>query len=143
MAALNAHNQRRSRHGAAPLIWDKGLEQSAFNYASRCVFKHDTNRGGQGENLFVSSDTNNEDALMLVATNGWYDEVRAYNPRNPGFSMATGHFTQVVWKGTTHVGCAAYACRNGVGGFNSPRGSMVVCRYSPPGNMQGAFQANV
>jgi len=141
-AALDAHNRYRARHGAAPLQWDRRLEEAAYRWASRCDFTHDKSGTGQGENLYVSGDLN-EDSLMAPATKSWYDEVKLYNYNNPGFSMATGHFTQVVWKGTTHVGCAAYACRNGVKNFNWPRGTMVVCRYSPPGNVQGRFKQNV
>jgi hypothetical protein len=39
-----------------------------------------------------------------AATQAWYDEIKDYDWENPGFSMETGHFTQVVWKGTTKVG---------------------------------------
>ena len=37
-----------------------------------------------------------------------------------------GHFTQVVWRGSTHVGAAV-----------SPNGQFVVANYSPPGNWMG------
>jgi hypothetical protein len=37
----------------------------------------------------------------------WYDEVTnpGYNFETGGFSGGTGHFTQLVWKGTTELGC--------------------------------------
>ena len=31
-------------------------------------------------------------------------QIKDYNFGAPGFGMNTGHFTQVVWKGTTSVG---------------------------------------
>jgi hypothetical protein len=42
--------------------------------------------------------------VVAQATTGWYNEVSKYNYRNPGFSMATGHFTQLVWKNTKSIG---------------------------------------
>jgi hypothetical protein len=57
----------------------------------------------------------------------WYDEVSAYDYSKPGYSMNTGHFTQVVWKDTTAVGCALAECP---GGFN-----LYACEYEPAGNV--------
>merc|ERR1719228_1912768 len=62
----------------------------------------------------------------------WYDEVKHYNYSHGGFSMATGHFTQVVWAGTTHVGMSASNC-----------GNYIFANYLPPANMPGQFQNNV
>ena len=39
----------------------------------------------------------------------WTDEVSEYDPANPQFS----HFTQVVWKATTQLGCYAATCAPG------------------------------
>jgi hypothetical protein len=54
----------------------------------------------------------------------WYSEVSSYSFSSPGWSGATGHFTQLVWKDTTKVGC----------GYNA-RCPMTtyVCQYSPAG----------
>jgi hypothetical protein len=60
----------------------------------------------------------------------WLSEESAYT-RGSGFSAGTGHFTQVVWKGTSEVGCGLASC------------GLVTCSYDPPGNVQGAFAANV
>jgi len=46
------------------------------------------------------------------------------------FSSETGHYTQVVWKSTTHLGCATY-------------GRHLVCQYGPSGNFKGRFTQNV
>lgn len=46
--------------------------------------------------------------------------------------MQTGHYTQVVWKDTTLIGCAFnLACRTM---------DFLVCQYKSPGNYQGQFQ---
>jgi hypothetical protein len=68
-------------------------------------------------------------------TDMWYDEVKKYNYANGGFSSATGHFTQVVWKSSQNLGCGI-GIRNG----NSFYG---VAQYTPPGNVIGQFQQNV
>jgi len=55
-----------------------------------------------------------------------------------------GHFSQIVWKSTTQVGCATQYCPNGLantGGDVSPY--FTVCNYSPPGNFEGEYGANV
>ena len=36
----------------------------------------------------------------------WYDEEPDYDYKNPRFSNKTGHFSQVIWKATTEIGCA-------------------------------------
>jgi hypothetical protein len=35
--------------------------------------------------------------------------VAKFNPKDPE-NMDAGHFTQIVWKGTTQLGCALAAC---------------------------------
>ena len=77
------------------------------------------------------------DTSTLPATKQWYDEIKDYNFSKSKSSGKTGHFTQVVWKSTTKLGCAA-----GVGKGKS----FVVCHYcDTPGNytMKGMFKKNV
>ena len=55
-----------------------------------------------------------------------------------------GHYSQIVWKSTTQVGCYTQYCSNGLantGGGVSPY--FTVCNYSPPGNFGGEYGANV
>lgn len=66
----------------------------------------------------------------------WYDEIDQYSYSNPGFSMSTGHFTQVVWKSTTKLGCAYQYC-------DSMWSNYVVCEYDPAGNYDGEYAENV
>jgi hypothetical protein len=43
----------------------------------------------------------------------WYDEVKNYNFKKPGFTMDTGHFTQLVWKSSTRLGLGLAAGKHG------------------------------
>lgn len=74
---------------------------------------------------------------ITSAVDAWGNERSLYTFSPPsdvtGFSEATGHFTQLVWKATQTVGCGAYAC-NGENGID---GYMLVCEYWPPGNIEG------
>jgi hypothetical protein len=74
---------------------------------------------------------------MTSVVDAWYSEVVNYNyTLGPVPGKVTGHFTQVVWKGTTDIGCASKYCSN-LGG------TMYVCDYSPPGNYGGQYTKNV
>ena len=43
----------------------------------------------------------------------WGNERDEYNFGHPGFEKKTGHFTQMVWKNTTDVGCGRKLCGGG------------------------------
>ena len=61
-----------------------------------------------------------------------------YNFNSGGFSGGTGHFTQVVWKGSTELGIGrAEVERSGM------KCAYIVGRYRPAGNMMGDFAQNV
>jgi hypothetical protein len=49
--------------------------------------------------------------------------------------MATGHFTQVVWKSSKSISVGVAKGRGGT--------TFVVVNYYPPGNYKGQFSANV
>lgn len=56
------------------------------------------------------------DYTVTNAINDWMSEASNYDPNNPVYS----HFTQVVWKSTTQVGCAIFTC---------PAGSIFDAQY--------------
>eukprot|EP00670_Eutreptiella_braarudii_P009282 CAMPEP_0174314898 /NCGR_PEP_ID=MMETSP0810-20121108/5930_1 /TAXON_ID=73025 ORGANISM="Eutreptiella gymnastica-like, Strain CCMP1594" /NCGR_SAMPLE_ID=MMETSP0810 /ASSEMBLY_ACC=CAM_ASM_000659 /LENGTH=321 /DNA_ID=CAMNT_0015424111 /DNA_START=197 /DNA_END=1160 /DNA_ORIENTATION=+ len=87
-----------------------------------------------GENLWAGwYDPSAEEVLK-----GWYDnEIGLYSYSSPGFSSATGHFTQVVWKSTSELGCGI--CDGG--GLTYPY--VVTCQYNGFGNVGGQFASNV
>jgi uncharacterized protein YkwD len=131
---VDAHNAARAKHCAAPLVWSSKLADVAQRWANSlrdqgCKFGHS---GGQyGENLAAGTQ-NTLDPESVVGM--WYDEVRDYSFSRGGFSMQTGHFTQVVWRGTTQVGCGVSKCNGN---------DIFVCNYDPPGNVEGEYQRNV
>ncbi len=133
---LNAHNRLRRDHCASPLTWSDEAAVIAQQWANQlkkenCAFYHNSDNKGHGENLAWGTTGRylSGDFVQM-----WYDEIKDYNFNNPGFSMGTGHFTQVVWKNTSKVGCAPATCNNG---------TLLVCNYSPPGNYIDQFKQEV
>ena len=134
---LAMHNQERAAVGAPPMVWDETLAQSAASYgptlASLRHLRHsprDT-RPGQRENLAMGSSGYYDYQAM---TGFWINEKRHFMPGQFPNVSRTGnwkdvaHYTQMIWKGTTHVGCALQ--RGGDLDY-------LICRYSPPGNADG------
>ncbi|HLU69104.1 MAG TPA: CAP family protein [Kofleriaceae bacterium] len=133
---LAAHNALRARHCAPPLAWSKELEDGARRWAQElasrgCAFDHDPDTR-HGENLAYFRPAGSRGPEEVAAI--WHAEVDRYDFRAARFSFEAGHFTQLVWASSRRLGCATVDC----GG-----GSLWVCRYDPPGNVQGQFSGNV
>jgi hypothetical protein len=63
------------------------------------------------------------------------DVSALYNYSSPGYSGTTGHFTQLVWKATSQIGCAAVTCPDGSIFTGYGQNSLyLVCEYYVPGN---------
>ena len=58
-----------------------------------------------------------------------------FNGRGSG---GTGHFTQLVWKGSTVLGIGRAEVEEG-----GMKCAYIVGRYKPAGNMRGDYQQNV
>lgn len=127
---LAVHNQARSEVGVAPLQYSSSLAAYAREWAdhlaaSGCRMQHRTD-GTYGENLAIFSGGSHSPA---AAAKMWFGEKSAYRGGavTQGNLMSVGHYTQMVWRDTTQVGCGRAVC---------PNGSMIyVCNYNPPGNM--------
>lgn len=91
-----------------------------------------------------------ENQIGIMISNLMYNDEIGYFPTpygQPDPSMTYfeqwGHFSQIVWKSTTHVGCATVMC-NGLGNVDSSSPlPFTVCNYSPPGNYDGEYADNV
>lgn len=124
-------NRARAAVGVPPLVWDTELAQYADLYAKQrrqdCLLKH--SNGPYGENIFWGSGDMWNPAQAAAA---WVGERRWYtygsNSCNGG--QECGHYTQIVWKTTTRIGCAMVTCFQG-------RGVFMTCNYDPPGNYIG------
>jgi len=138
---LNVTNRFRAEHNANALIWNNSLADTSSKWAKECRWKH--SKGPYGENLAMGFQN------LTAAVEAWGNEREQYNYDNPGFSEETGHFTQLVWKSTSTVGCGRFDCgtapRDDGDEDRDARGWYVVCHYWPPGNVMGdhLFQDNV
>jgi uncharacterized protein YkwD len=131
---LNAHNQYREEVDVPPLTWSETLANHAQEWADYLVslggLQHSQNTG-EGENLWMGS-SGNFSYTQMIETFG--NEKQYFiggifpDVSSTGNWQDVGHYTQVVWKDTTEVGCAI-ASANG--------NDILVCRYSPPGNYRG------
>jgi pathogenesis-related protein 1 len=142
--ALASHNKIRAKHRLAPLKWSNKLAAYSQQWANqlgagnRCTMRHRSGTPPYGENLYWSSaiiwtDGRREKNRVSIrdVVKVWTDEERWYdysrNRCQPG--QRCGHYTQVVWRDTTEVGCAVKICND--------KSQTWVCSYNPPGNYSG------
>jgi hypothetical protein len=134
---LAAHNAERARWGVAPLTWSPALAAAAEGYAAsmartgRWGHSSDGSRPGQGENLWMGTRGAFPTEEMVGA---WLAERRMFRPAvfpavsNTGNWGDVGHYTQIISRRSTHVGCAIRSNQND---------DYLVCRYWPSGNVMG------
>jgi len=82
-----------------------------------------SSRPGQGESLAWGTGLSGNNAANL-----WYNEIGNYSFANPVYTASPQvvHFTQMVWRTTTQIGCASATCGGEI---------LWVCRYMPAGNI--------
>jgi len=130
-------NSRASVSPAAtdmkPITWDDALAQTAANYVDSCVFEHNANRGSNvGENIYMGYDA----AIGNRSVASWVSEQANWSYQNGCTSgKVCGHYTQVIWASTTKVGCARKTCATVANQPNFNGATIVVCDYSPAGNV--------
>lgn len=138
--SLDTHNRFRSMHGVPPLKWADDLAREAQAWAEKLArartLQHSSKseRKDAGENIAMF--TGKFDSAGEEATTMWYDEYKDYNFRRGGWQGGTGHFTQVVWKGSKELGMGRAKTADGSLTF-------VVGRYRPAGNVINYMADNV
>jgi len=131
---LAEHNRYRAEVGVPPLTWSDKLAEGAQRWANTIAavdqMKH-SGTSGVGENLAYYSVTR----ASLTDMIGMWAKEKAYFQQGtfPSVSrngnwLSVAHYTQMVWRRTTQVGC-------GIG--NSGKNDFLVCWYSPQGNFVG------
>jgi len=128
---LRAHNRERAAAGAQPLSWDPLLAAAALNHARQLSangqLRHSPRetRPGQGENLWMGT-SGAFSVQQMVGS--WASERSYFRPgvfpavSRTGNWSAVGHYTQMIWPGTTHIGCAI---------ASGARVDVLVCRQWP------------
>jgi uncharacterized protein YkwD len=125
---LAEHNRVRTRAGVPELAWSEDLARAAQAWADTLIaeqrFEHQPN-GKYGENLYRVTGRRVR-PQRVVAT--WASEAADFDREANRCQSVCGHYTQIVWRTTTEVGCAVAR-----GGSRE----VWVCEYAPPGNYRG------
>eukprot|EP00930_Biecheleria_cincta_P076662 TRINITY_DN6386_c0_g1_i1.p1 TRINITY_DN6386_c0_g1~~TRINITY_DN6386_c0_g1_i1.p1 ORF type:complete len:460 (-),score=52.35 TRINITY_DN6386_c0_g1_i1:101-1480(-) len=144
---MKVHNLYRCMHGVPSVSWSFAAAASAQRWVDSwcndfsCMVHSDSYNeappaGPAGENLAMGYSS------ILQATSTWYEEVSSCNalPGCQSGSGVVGHFTAMIWKGVSEIGCASNA--------NSRRG--YACRYRSgdtmscnTANMAGCYEQMV
>ena len=125
------HTKVRRDVGVGALTWSPKLATFAQQWsdnlaATSCKMAH-RQPNKYGENLFQGTVGYYS---AVDAAKAWADEKKLY----PGGALKestwypAGHYTQMVWRGTTAFGCGQSVCRKTL---------IVACNYDPPGNFIG------
>jgi len=144
-AIIDLHNKHRmaitKATNMAKIAWDDGLASTAQYTAALCTFEHTspdwitqvTGPDGKtlpayvGQNLFKGTAGAFD---YTSAINAWHAEVKDYDycENKCAAGKVCGHYTQVVWATTAHVGCGMATCGGSV---------IIACDYYKPGNYRG------
>jgi hypothetical protein len=134
---LAAHNQERLELGLEPLSWNPALAEQAQHWADYLAasgrFEHapEDPYAPEGENLWAGTKGYYAPEARVDA---WAREKQFFHmgvfPDNSttGRVEDVGHYTQLIWRATTEVGCAEAA---------SAGEDILVCRYAEAGNYRG------
>ena len=131
---LDAHNRYRAQVGVPPLRWSDDQAASAQDWANHlaAIERLEHNRAGQNTASGGSSAGPSSAETLL---GGWGNEGQSFkNGVFPDISTTgnweeVGHYSQLVWRNTTSVGCGIATGQDG--------SNYLVCNYDPAGNVEG------
>jgi len=149
---LAAHNIVREYAGIGPLQWSRDLEQMAVARVHKlanegCYIKHSPMKSRRSVNDFFYVGENlykviNMDPTGVDIVDAWYAEIEDYTFGRVGKSCVRqrcdhrksppctiGHFTQVMWHDSKHLGCAMAECPD-----QDKHTFVAVCNYGEGGN---------
>lgn len=130
---VKLHNTVRREVGVGAVTWSPELARFAQQWADQLAregkFEHrPQGRQNYGENLAANSS-------VLAGAKMWVEEKRLFTP-GAAFDMSlikAAHYSQMVWRGTTRIGAGKAIVTSGpLKGL-----TVLVCNYSPPGNVIG------
>jgi hypothetical protein len=132
---LAVHNKYRAELQLPPLVWSEKLATHAMKWARHLAqsggqLRH-SKGSGEGENLWKGTSGSISHTQKVDC---WGSEMKYFkdgifpNVSISGNWSDVGHYTQIIWRDTTQVGCAKAT----IGKYD-----IFVCRYSPPGNNIG------
>ena len=136
---LASHNRERTALGVRPFKWDDRLARQAQAWADHLArtgrFEHSPadpfDGATPGENLWIGTRGAYSPEEMVGY---WIDEKSNFKPgvfpavSHTGDLQAVGHYTQLIWRETTRIGC---------GVASSGAEEVLVCRYIVSGNVIG------
>jgi len=132
---ISVHNDYRIPLGLPEMKWSDDLAKSAQKWADHLAatnsFQH-SHTEGQGENIAWATIGY---STIEQYVDGWAEEEQYFikgknfpDCSNTGNWLDVAHYTQMVWKKTTEVGC-------GLG--TGSRKEYFVCQYTVKGNING------
>lgn len=154
---LRAHNIVRERVGVVPLKWNSKLAEMSSARVLKlanegCYIQHSPLKDRWYEAGFEYIGENLYKVINMKPTgvdivDAWYAEIEDYSYGLVGSHCVKqrcagrasppctlGHFTQVMWSKSTHVGCARAEC------LDQPKRTFVsVCNYGEGGNIVGRY----
>uniref|UniRef100_A0A0K8R989 Putative antigen 5 protein n=1 Tax=Ixodes ricinus TaxID=34613 RepID=A0A0K8R989_IXORI len=136
---VDRHNHYRKLHRSPRLVQNTKINlwaQAWADYIASIDQMRHRDGNPYGENIYrIGPVQHGYKPKAKDVVDAWYREIQYYNFSNPGFSSKTGHFTQVVWRATSMLGCGWAR--------SYTRYIYVVCNYNPPGNILNKFKENV
>jgi pathogenesis-related protein 1 len=145
-AIVAAHNKLRAQVGVTKkLSYSKALSTSAQAWAEHlkqtnaCKMHHSEPDNKYGENLFRGSALEWSDGRKEIQKLSSKQVVKDWGSEKADYDYASntcedgklcGHYTQIVWRATTKVGCGVAVCED-------TQEQVWVYQYQPAGNWVG------